>query len=265
MPRLFALLLCLPLSGCLLQGNWIPTIWGGAVLEAGTVQSEDGCTATVDAFVVSVLQGALLTPEGTASAVLHGGQLFDLVPPGPQSMASIDVRKGPYPETVFFLGPAEEPGPNTFVGRGKLVGTDNAASDLNPVLGNATEAQRDAMIAAGATALVEGTLTCVSGGVQEARAFRWLLVDDEGLLRCAGPSLEIEGGSFGASVLTAAGERLFPDPEDGSMLPLWSAGADGVILLEDVDAAGLQTPLRDRLRSLFSSEAPCTWEALDPL
>ena len=261
---LLTLPLTLPLTGCLTQGNWIPTIWGGEVLEAGAVESDDGCTVTVDAFVVSILQGALLTPEGTASAVLPGNQLFDLVPPGPQSMASIDVRKGPYPETVYFLGAAAEPGPDTLVGRGQLTGVDNAASDLNPIVGNATAAQRDAMIEAGAVALVQGTIDCPSAGAPTPRAFTWLLTDDDGVLRCPNPTLEVVGGSFGASMLSVAGEGLFPDA-DGSVMPLWDVGNDGEILLEALETAGLTSALLQRLRWLFAAEEPCTWEELEEL
>lgn len=262
MLRVLPLLLSLLLSGCLTEGSWIPTIWGGQGLESGGFEDDDGCTLAIDAFVISIPMGALLTPEGTASAVLHGDQLFDLVPPGPQSMASVDVRKGPYPETVYFLGPAVEPGPNEYVGSGKVVGIDNAESDLNPVLGNATARQRDAMIEAAATALVEGSVTCAVGDQLGVRSFSWLLTDDDGLLRCPNPSLEVVGGSFGASMVTVAGEQLFPEPVDGQLRSLWAVGADGTIPLGDAEAT-LGGPLAERLRQLYAAEGACTWEALE--
>lgn len=247
------------LTGCFNQSTWIPTIWGGDVLEEALI--DDGsCTVTLDAFVVSIRQGALITSDGTASAVLPGGQLFDLVPPGPQSMGAIDLRKGIYPETVYFLGPAVEPGPDSLVGRGKLIGLDNAASDLNPILGNASAEQRDVMIAAEATWLVEGAIACPTKAEMVSRAVRWAIDDVPGSLRCADPDLELVGGSFGDSVLHVAGEAAFAAPR-----ALFDAGADDAITLEQLGDAGLVEPLRQQLRDAFSTAEPCVWEEVDAL
>ena len=256
--RRLLLFLSLTLGGCAGQGNWIPTIWGGDALEAQVLDGD--CTVTVDAFVVSIIQGAMLTSEGTAAAVLPGGQLFDLVPPGPQSMASVDVRKGVYPESVYFLSAATEAGPNAFVGNGQLVGLDNAASDANPILGNATGAQRDAMVATGASLLTRGTIACLTKNAPEPvpRAFDWALADDDAILRCPSPDLEVVGGAFGASVLHVRGEALFADPQ-----ALWDAGGDGAITLDQLASVWLLDDVTERLRGLFAMADACSWEAVE--
>ena len=259
---LFIVLASGALSGCFVQGNWIPTIWGGQALEDGVIEGD--CDVRVDAFVLSVTQGALLTADGTASAVLPGNQLFDLAQPGPQSMASIDVKKGVYPETVWFLGAAEEPGPSELLGRGQLIGSDNAASDMNPILGNATAEQRDTMIEAGAVLLVEGSIACLSKADRDPveRTFSWPIQDEAAALRCQNPDLEIVGGSFGASTLAVAGEEMFDGSDGLTNEVLWASGADGVITSDD---AGAWFPtLMGRVRLSFSTaDERCAWERLE--
>ena len=282
-----ALLACtlLPCTGCSRPGEWVPTLWGGPILDdarapesAGRFTSDDGCEVTIHSFVVSLRTGALLTPAGTASAVFSGEQLFDLARPGPHSAASVVLPAGEYPETVWITGPSLEPGPSTLVGRGALLGTDNAANDANPALGNAEADQRDAMIAAGAAALLDATVMCGENTVTVS-----LLIDDlDALLRCPHDGFAVPGGSFGATRIEVRGETLLAT---SALFPPADADADGVLTILELDGAvggafpddatdaeteGLDPAragdhLRLALRRAWRSEsASCAWELLPP-
>jgi hypothetical protein len=263
MIRLLPILLGALLAGCYPNGEWIPTVWGGEALDdaaapelAGVYATSDGCTVQIDRFVVTSRGGALLTPEGTASAVLPGDQLYDLVQPGPHSMASILMRRGAYPEIALLVGPAEGTS-GTLVGRGQLTGIDNAASDANPIRGNARAEDRARMEEAGAAALLVGSLDCGADTVAID-----LAIDDEvGLLRCPVGSFEIPGGSFGVTQLVVRGESLL---QDGAATLTLDDG-DGVVTMVDVEAAGEARALRERLRAAWEADGgACAWEAVDP-
>ncbi len=263
MSRRPVLLLLLPLlGGCFPNGEWIPTLWGGEAIDdandpdgAGVFMTDDGCEVTVDTFVVTVLAGALLAPEGTASAVLPGDQLFDVAEPGPHSMAGILMQRGPYPELAVVVGPASaDTTIDDFAGRGQLIGNDNASSDANPIRGNAQPAERTAMEEAGATALVRGTLSC---GTESAALD--LLIDDElGLLRCPLGNFVLDGGTFGVTEAVVRAERLLATGE-----PLVDADdGDGVLTMADMDAAGRGDALREALRGAWDADGgSCAWES----
>ncbi len=256
-PVLAATLLC----GCFPRGEWIPTIWGGEAIDdaadpdGANAFATDDCDVTLDAFVVTVLTGALLTPEGTASAVLPGDQLFDLSQPGPHSMAGVLMRRGPYPELVVIVGPAdEENSSDTLVGRGQLIGVDNASSDDNPIRGNATAADRDLMEAAGAAALARGTVSCGA----DTADFELLIDDGVGLLTCPTGEFEVPGGSFGVTEVIARAERVLADPT-----PIAEAGGDELVtmdMLADADADDLRRALREAWEA---DGGACTWEPGD--
>ncbi len=255
-----SLLFLVALSGCFPSGEWIPTIWGGESVddarepeEAGVFVTEDGCSVALASFVVSVAAGALLAPEGTASAILPGNQLYDLVQPGPHSMASVVLETGIYPELAVVLAPAERSEDN-LVGRARLIGVDHAASDVNPSRGNVTSAQRDVMVSSGAVALIRGIVTCSDQAVQ----LDVLLDDTIGLLRCPTTSFEIPGGSFGVTQLIVRPERVLTQGAD-----LLAAGTeDGLVTLEELESAGLDEVLRTAVRGAWEADAgACVWES----
>lgn len=254
------LLLLVPLTGCFPNGEWIPTIWGGESVDdarepdvAGEFVTEDDCTVALNAFVVSIAGGALLAPEGTASAVLPGNQLYDLVQPGPHSMASIVLERGIYPELAVILAPAEASDDN-IVGRSRLIGIDNAASDANPSRGNVTAEQREVMVSAGAVALIRGTVTCDDDSVQ----LDLLLDDDVGLLRCPTTSFEIPGGSFGVTQLVARPEQVLASGAD----LVAAATENGLVTAEELEGAGIDEDLQSALRDAWEADAgTCLWES----
>lgn len=246
------------LSGCFPRGEWIPTIWGGEAIDdaadpdGANAFSTDDCEVTLDAFVVTVLNGALLTPEGTASAVLPGDQLFDLSQPGPHSMAAVLMRRGPYPELAVIVGPAdEEVTTDSLIGRGQLIGADNAASDSNPARGNATSEDRALMEAAGAAALARGTVTCGA----DTADFELLIDDGLGLLRCPMGEFEVPGGSFGVSEVIARAERVLADPS------AIAAADDELVTMESLTEADADD-LRRALRGAWEADGgACEWES----
>jgi|GEM_PF-4897399 len=252
------LLMCLLTTGCFPNGEWVPTVWGGASIDdardpggAGTFATDD-CSVTLDAFVVGINGGALLDELGDAAAVLPGDQMFDLVEPGPHSMAAVLIKRGLYPEIALITGPPDAM-TDSIIGRGRLIGIDNAGSDANPIRGNADSPARDAMEAAGATALVWGELTCGD----ESLALDLRIDDELALLRCPTGDFELPGGSFGVTQLIPRPEALFAD---GPAL-LAADDGDGLLEMSDLEAAGLAAPLRLAYKDAWEGDGgACTWE-----
>ncbi|MCO4769675.1 MAG: hypothetical protein KDA24_06550 [Deltaproteobacteria bacterium] len=263
MSRLFlSLLASLLLAGCFPNGEWIPTIWGGESIddarapeEAGVFTTDDGCEVALTSYVVTMRGGALLTPIGTASAVLPGDQLFDLAQPGPHSMASVFLERGGYPEVVAITGPASaDASDNDFVGRGQLIGVDNAESDTNPIRGNADATTRAEMEEAGAAALLRGQLTCGTDTV----ALNVLLDDEVGLVRCPLGEFDLPGGSFAVSELVSRAEVVLSEI---AALPAADDG-DGELTMAELDDAGLGDALREAFRASWEADGgSCTWES----
>lgn len=262
--RLRSLLLLLPLlgTGCLPNGEWIPTLWGGATLDpaeatdtTGTFEA-DGCTVEVTRYAVSIQSGALLDPLTQAVAALPGDQVFDVAQPGPHSLASVFLRRGVYPESVLIVSRPDTLRESELAGRGRLVGWDNASSDPNPIRGNVDDPLEEAMVADDALAALAGTVTCGD----EPIAFDLLVDDGIGLLFCPhGETWEVPGGGYAVTTYAVDAEAVL-GPVARAIHDADDSDDDGVIGLSELPADDASA-LRAAQRNAWSTdEGPCRWE-----
>jgi hypothetical protein len=92
-------------------GQLTITTWGEEFIENGIPahEFEDGWTVVFDKFIV-LLQDVTTGPEGSSDSALvavDGCAAFDLVNPGPVSIAQLDTDSGTYNETAYTIAPAK--------------------------------------------------------------------------------------------------------------------------------------------------------------
>lgn len=199
-----ALISTLLLGACGGQGTWVLTTWGEAYIESGipSTDFQDGCEATFDEFLVVYTERALIDGDGEVAGEIEGAQVYDLVQAGPTEMGRVEVKDGLYDAVRLRIAPS------------------SAAT-----AGNATEAQVDAMIAAGASVKVRGSLTC---GILAA-TFDWSFNSDT-TYACEPESLTVPAGGEVSSQSTIHGDHFFYDAledPDANVRGTPLLGADG--------------------------------------
>jgi hypothetical protein len=173
------------LAACGGEGPWTLETYGEDFIEQGIPAEafEDGCSASFDRFLVLIADRALLEDDGTAAASIDGAQVYDLVPAGPHEMATLTAPSG------------------TWRGVRAAIRPDSAAT-----AGNASEADVADLLAASASILITGSLTCGEDTV----TFEWPL-DTRTTYTCDPENLVIGAGTDALTQLTVHGDHLFYD------------------------------------------------------
>lgn len=173
------------LAACGGTAPWTFETYGEPFIEEGipAAEFEDGCAVAWDQFVVSVADRALVGDDGDPAVEIAGTQVYDLVPPGPHEMATVDAPTGTWRTVRAAIRP------------------DPAAT-----AGNATAAQLAALTDAGAAVLVSGTLTCGA----YAGTFTWAFPAGA-TYDCDPENLVVSAGAQARTQLTVHGDHLFFD------------------------------------------------------
>lgn len=215
-------LLCLGLVACGGEGDWVVQTWGEEYIEQQIPADafEDGCSARFDTFLVTMAARELLDGDGEVVGALTPAEIYDLTVEGPTSMGTVAVPADHYSEVVVRIAP-----------------------DASAVAATASPEAADALTAAGASVLVDGTLTC--GGAD--KHFRWTFAEST-TYRCAPADLTIPAGGSDTTEVTVHGDHLFYDGLEnadaavrGQALFDADADADGEIALEELQAVSIPT------------------------
>ena len=217
------LVVCLGLGACAAggaEGEWVVETWGESYIEE-EVPSEvfaDGCSVVYDTFLVSMGPVALVDGGGSAVADLGPAQVFDLASPGPTPMGSVPVPPDHYSAVRVRVAP------------------DAAATD-----GSATDDPVAELLAAGASVLVAGDLSCDASTVR----FRWSF-DASTTYLCEPTDLTIPAGGSDATQLTIHGDHLFYDGLEnddavvrGQAVIDADGDGDGEVTLVELDAVSI--------------------------
>ena len=179
------LTLGLILPACGGEGDWNLTTWGEDYIESG-IPSEvfsDGCSVTYSAFLVTFTQRQLLTADNDIAGELAGTQIYDMTLAGPVVMGTVPVAADHYDSVSVHVAPG---------------------SDAIP--GNASQDQVNAMIDAGSSVAVNGTLTC--GGT--SKTFNWSFATSTNYL-CEPEDLTIPRDGSDDTQITIHGDHLWYD------------------------------------------------------
>lgn len=202
--------------GACAQGEWVVETWGEDFIEEGIPSAafDDGCEARFDSFLVVIAQADLINGDGQPVGGSDGALIFDVAEPGPHALGAWSVPRGPYDEARFVIAPASA-----------------------PEQGNATEAEVEALVGAGASVRVQGELSC--GG--ESVTFDWAF-DRATTYTCEPPALSIPRGGEDVTQLTIHGDHLFydglEDPDAalrGLAILEADSNGDGAVTLEELD------------------------------
>src|SRR5262245_58176700 len=173
---------CLALAGCAGEGTWTVETWGEEYIEREIPADvfEDGCSVDYAEFVVSIASLELVDGDGAVVGDLGGAKVYDLTVPGPSAMGEATVPADHYSSVRLVIEPA----------------------DADP--GTASAAQVAALADAGASVLVDGTLTCPGGSAH----LRWTF-DERTTYACEPPDLTIPAEGEDGTQITIHGDHLF--------------------------------------------------------
>lgn len=214
-------ILGLVLAGCSAgEGTWTVTTWGEEYIEEA-VPAEvfaDGCAVTFDEFVVVMTERQLRDGNGAVAGELRDAEAYDLTVPGPEPMGAVPVAADHYSSVVVTIAPAADAVPAT-----------------------ASAEQVAELDAAGASVLVDGTLSC--GGT--SGSFRWAFSEST-TYGCEPLDLTIPAGGDDTTEITIHGDHLFYDGLEnpdaavrGEAILAADADADGEITLAELDAVSI--------------------------
>jgi hypothetical protein len=213
------------------EGRVTFTTWGEEYIEAGIPASEfaDGWSVKYDRFLVTLGDITIADADGNVGARSPGFTLVDHVSPGVKPVTSVTLGAKAWEQVSYQTSPP--PADGLVVGAG------------------ATEADRDAMLAAGCHLRAVGALT--NGAV--TKSFDWCFGIPTLLDACEG---ELDGKLTKGVVVTEGGEEqvqltihgdhLFYDDLQaanavlrGQAIADADADADGVVTLEELAAVDL--------------------------
>lgn len=215
------IVICLGLSACGAgDGEWVVETWGEEYIEQGLPSEifDDGCSVVYDTFLVSMGHRALIDGSGTEVGDLGPAQVFDLVVPGPVPMGAVAVPADHYSSVSLVIAP-----------------------DPDATAGSATDAQTAEIVAADASVLVDGELTCGTRAVH----FRWAF-DASTTYDCEPTDLTIPAGGADGTQITIHGDHLFYDGLEnadavvrGQAVVDADGDGDGEVTLAELDAVSI--------------------------
>ena len=208
------------------------SVWGEEYIEQGIPESEfaDGWSAKFDSF--SIVLGQVVVASGSSEGDhLHGTQLFNLVTPGPHDVGTTkELEAKTWDEVSYQVAPI------------------SADTTLHS---SASEADRAAMEAAGASVIVRGSFS--NGSV--TKTFDWAFSPHVTFSSCVAeqdgketPGFAVASGGVEEVELTIHGDHFFYDDLASGNAVLRAnalaaaddqANADGVVTLDELSQVSL--------------------------